>query len=79
MIQSIMGIPSIEPKLLCSFQVFPFKLLLKINFNRFKRKNPALWCWVLFVTLSGLFHDPSHFGHSKHRTQTALQFSGFSF
>jgi hypothetical protein len=50
MIRLILGIPSIEPQLLCSCSVFPFKLLFKVNFNRFKRKNPALSCWVLFVT-----------------------------
>jgi len=46
-------IPSIEPQLLCSCWIFPFKLLFKINFNRFKRKNPALSCRVLFVIRSG--------------------------
>ena len=45
--------PSIEPQLLCSCWIFPFKLLFKINFNRFKRKNPALSCRVLFVIRSG--------------------------
>ena len=39
MIRCVLGIPSIEPQLLCSCRVFPFKLLFKVNFNAFKGKT----------------------------------------
>jgi hypothetical protein len=41
MIQCALGIPSKDPNCLRSFRAFPFPLLFKINFNRFKRDYAA--------------------------------------